>query len=193
MLDAANVGEVSAATEICSECVSVSPSVSRTVQVIPHCPVVVGFPLTAEDVTVKPGQVPLTEYVKGALPPLADGRVKLKSTPTIAPSEVPDEANVGEVSAATEICSECVSVSPSVSRTVQVIPHCPVELGVPLAAEVVTVRPAQLPLTEYVKGELPPLADGRVKLKSTPTIAPSEVPDAANVGEVSAATATCSE
>ena len=104
-----------------------------------------------------------------------------------------DEANVGAVSAATEICSECVSVSPSVSRTVQVIPHCPVVVGFPRTAEVVTVRPAQRPLTEYVKGELPPLADGRVKLKSTPTIAPSEVPDAANVGEVSAATATCSE
>ena len=82
------------------------------------------------------------------MPPLADGRLKLKDWPTIADREVLDAANVGEVSAATEICNECVSVSPSVSRTVQVIPHCPVELGVPLAAEVVTVRPAQLPLTE---------------------------------------------
>ena len=57
---------------------SVSPSVSRTVQVIAYSPAVVGEPLTDEAVTVRPGQVPLTEYVKGALPPLADGRVKLK-------------------------------------------------------------------------------------------------------------------
>ena len=83
-----------------------SPSVSRTVQLIPHCPVELGEPLTEEAVTVKPGQVPLTEYVTGALPPLADGRVKQKDCPTIAPSEVPDETNVGSVSAATEICSE---------------------------------------------------------------------------------------
>ena len=66
----------------------------------------------------------------------------------IADLEVLDEANVGEVSAATEICSECVSVSPSVSRTVQVIPHRPADRGEPLTDEVVTVRPAQLPLTE---------------------------------------------
>ena len=56
-------------------------------------------------------------------------------------------------------------MSPSVSRTVQLIPHRPAELGDPLTDEVVTVRPAQLPRTEYVKGELPPLADGRLKLK----------------------------
>ena len=148
VLDEANVGEVSAATEICSECVSVSPSVSRTVQVIPHWPVVVGFPLTAEVVTVRPSQVPLTEYVNGELPPLADGRLKLKFTPTIASSEVLDEANVGEVSAATVTCSEYVSVSPSVSVTVQVIAYSPAVVGFPLTAEVVTVRPSQLPLTE---------------------------------------------
>ena len=83
-----------------------SPSVSRTVQLIPHCPADLGDPLTAEDVTVKPAQLPLTEYLKGALPPLADDRVKLKYPPTVADREVPDEENVGEVSAATEICSE---------------------------------------------------------------------------------------
>ena len=125
-----------------------SSSASVTVQVIAYSPAVLGEPLTDEAVTVKPGQLPRTEYVKGALPPLADGRVKLKDCPTIAPSEVPDEANVGSVSAATEICSEYVSVSPSVSRTVQLIPHWPAELGEPLTDEVVTVRPAQLPRTE---------------------------------------------
>ena len=82
------------------------------------------------------------------MPPLADGRLKLKYCPVIADLEVLDEANVGEVSAATEICSEYVSVSPSVSRTVQVIPHRPADRGDPLTDEVVTVRPAQLPLTE---------------------------------------------
>ena len=83
-----------------------SPSVSRTVQVIPHCPVERGDPLTEEDVAVRPAQLPLTEYLKGALPLRAEGRVKLKYCPTIADLEVPDEANVGDVSAATEICSE---------------------------------------------------------------------------------------
>ena len=39
-------------------------------------------------------------------------------------------------------------MSPSVSRTVQLIPHRPAELGDPLTDEVVTVRPAQLPRTE---------------------------------------------
>ena len=146
--DEENVGEVSAATEICSECVSVSPSVSRTVQLIPHWPVVVGFPLTAEVVTVRPSQVPLTEYVNGELPPLADGRVKLKFTPTIASSEVLDEANVGEVSAATATCSEYVSVSPSVSVTVQVIAYSPAVVGEPLTDEAATVKPGQVPLTE---------------------------------------------
>ena len=142
-----------------------SPSVARTVQVIPHCPAVFGEPLTAEDVTVRPAQLPLTEYVKGALPPLADGREKLKSTPTIAPSVLLDEANVGEVSAATATCSEYVSVSPSASVTVQVIAYSPAVVGEPLTAEAVAVKPGQVPRTEYVKGALPPLADGRVKLK----------------------------
>ena len=99
------------------------------------------------------------------MPPLAEGRLKLKYWLAIADLDVPDEANVGDVSAATEICNEYVSVSPSVSRAVHVIPHCPAELGDPLTAEVVTVKPAQVPLTEYVKGVLPPLADGRLKLK----------------------------
>ena len=66
----------------------------------------------------------------------------------IADLDVPDEENVGDLSAATEICSEYVSVSPSVSRTVQVIPHRPADRGDPLTDEVVTVRPEQLPLTE---------------------------------------------
>ena len=83
-----------------------SPSVSHTVQVIPHCPAVLGDPLTAEVVTVRPAQVPLTEYVKGVLPPLADGRLKLKDWPAIAALAALDEANAGSVSAATVICSE---------------------------------------------------------------------------------------
>ena len=62
--------------------------------------------------------------------------------------ELPDEANAGSVSAATEICSEKVSVSPSTSVTVHVIPHWPAELGEPLTDESVTVKPAHVPLTE---------------------------------------------
>ena len=109
--------------------------------------------------------MPLTEYVNGELPPLADGRIKLKGWPTIADLEVLDEANVGEVSAATVTCSEYVSVSPSASVTVQVIAYSPAVVGEPLTSEAATVKPGQVPLTEYVKGELPPLADGRLKLK----------------------------
>ena len=39
-------------------------------------------------------------------------------------------------------------MSPSVSRTVQVNPHWPVELGEPLTDEDVAVKPAHEPLTE---------------------------------------------
>ena len=83
-----------------------SPSVSRTVQLIPHWPAELGEPLIDEAVTVRPAQLPRTEYVKGALPPLADGRLKLKDCPAIAARAVLDEAKEGSVSAATEICSE---------------------------------------------------------------------------------------
>ena len=121
---------------------------SRTVQVIPHCPDELGAPLTDEEVTVKPGHEPLTEYDNGWLPPLADGRVKLKYWPTRADRDVPDDEKVGEVSAATEICSEYVSVSPSASVTVHVIPHWPAALGWPLTDEAVAVKPGQVPLTE---------------------------------------------
>ena len=61
MPDDENDGDVSAATEMRSAYVSVSPSLSRTVHVILHEPDELGRPLTDEDVTLKPGHEPLTE------------------------------------------------------------------------------------------------------------------------------------
>ena len=78
---------------------------------------------------------------------------------------MPDDANDGDVSAATEMLSAYVSVSPSTSVTVHVMLHEPDELGEPLTDDDVVVKPEQVPLTEYDNGELPPLAEGRVKLK----------------------------
>ena len=188
--DGENAGSVSAATEICSEYVSVSPSVSSTVQLIPHWPDELGFPRTDESVTVKPAHVPLTEYDNGALPPAASGREKRKSCPTMAASAPPDGENAGSVSAATEICSEYVSVSPSASSTVHVIPHWPTELGGPLTEETVTVKPAHEPLTEYVNEPLPSSASGRLKLKSCPTMASFEIADGSNIGDVSSSSSS---